>query len=59
MSKEIILKDTMQIIENLFYLKCKNSDLVLNNDGDKGWYYINPKTAFELKRLLIKYKTRK
>lgn len=52
------LDDTMKIIEDFFWMKCQNSDFIVENEGYKGWYYMSEETAKKLKRQLIKYKTR-
>ena len=52
------LKEMIEILEDFFILKCKNSDLIIDRPDDKGWFYMDKKTADKLKRQIIKYKTR-
>jgi len=52
------LKETIEILEAFFWQKCKNSDLIVENTGDKKWYYMHEETAKKLKRQVIKYQTR-
>ncbi len=53
------LSETMKIIEDYFFRKCQNSDLILEEMGDNGWFYLHEKTANQLKRQLLKYKLSK
>lgn len=52
------LKETMEILEKFFFTKCENSNLIIENEDDKGWYYMSEETAKKLKRQLIKYDMR-
>lgn len=53
------LDDTMLILEDFFFMKAQNSSIRIENEGDKGWFYMSENTAVKLKRLLIKYKISK
>lgn len=52
------LSDTMQILEDFFFVKYENAELIYENEGHDGWYYMSEKTAKKLKRQLIKFKTK-
>lgn len=52
------LQETIELLESFFWKRCINSDLILENTGDQGWYYMHQETAKKLKRQVIKYKMR-
>ena len=49
------LENTMIILERIFYLKVSGSEQTIENEGDKGWYYVSPKIGNELKKQLTKW----
>jgi len=53
------LKDTMQIIENFFFPKWRNSDVTIERESEKGWFYLSEETAKKLKKQLIKFQKNK
>ena len=52
------LDDTMAILNGFFFPKAQNSDVIVENSGDKFWYYMHEHTAKKLKHQILKYQTR-